>query len=597
MRKWFVRLKLTGQLTLVSCLFILIPLLLLWYNILREQQTAAIQTYVQSARSSCMQAKTQTQRTAELCNMSTQVYLNTPQLIEYLIMLKNGEKLGAEETLKFYRTTVASLEKITLSNPDLYQIRVYAEADDINEMMPILFSRGRMASAVWAGEDHETGSWQFDYDDVIFSEYATPHIMSLVTDMDDPSMGLLGTLEVSVRMDETFPELFTGTDSKWTVLTDKNGMLLAGMSKASPEELKRLANAENETECRFAGKRVLVAKTELNEIGCTYLQVTDLSDIYRSVFFRSVRQLLVLLAAFGVMMLAVSKVTRRLLRGFYGAFDGMRDFANGNTDAAAAAEGEGEAADFAREANRLLDKIRQLMRDNVERELRAQHAEMKALQNQINAHFIYNVLEAIKMMAEIDEEYEIADTVTTLGKLLRYSLKLESGGVRLERELENVKNYILLMNLRYDYVINLDIDVPIELLGQTIPKLSLQPIVENAVVHGAEALAEDSTVKIVGRTDRGRGIFDLDISDCGAGMDAETLDRLRRSIAGENITVSASGGSGIGLKNVHDRIQMSFGRNCGLSVSSQSGAGTTVTVTLPYHEEEKRNENDIDRGR
>lgn len=124
-----------------------------------------------------------------------------------------------------------------------------------------------------------------DYDDIMFSDYATPHIMSLVTDMDDPSLGLLGTLEVSVRMDETFPELFTGTAEKWTVLTDENGTLLAGNTEASDDELRQLVRAENETQCLISGKRVLVAKAELKEIGCTYLQVTDLSDIYRSVFF------------------------------------------------------------------------------------------------------------------------------------------------------------------------------------------------------------------------------------------------------------------------------------------------------------------------
>lgn len=80
-------------------------------------------------------------------------------------------------------------------------------------------------------------------------------------------------------------------------------------------------------------------------------------------------------------------------------------------------------------------------------------------------------------VAQIGEEYEIAGTVTTLGKLLRYSLKLEGGGVRLEREFDNIKNYIALMNLRFDYTITLDIDVPIELFGQTVPKLCLQPIV------------------------------------------------------------------------------------------------------------------------
>ena len=119
---------------------------------------------------------------------------------------------------------------------------------------------------------------------------------------------------------------------------------------------------------------------------------------------------------------------------------------------------------------------------------------------------------------------------------------------------------------------------------------------ENAVVHGAEALAEDSTVRLIGKADRDLGIFKLDIIDRGAGMDEETLERLRRSIEGEKIAVSTSG-SGIGLKNVHDRIQMTFGKEFGLSVSSQRNTGTVVTVTLPYREEGKHNENNTDRRR
>lgn len=157
-------------------------------------------------------------------------------------------------------------------------------------------------------------------------------------------------------------------------------------------------------------------------------------------------------------------------------FDGIRAFANGDVDATVEVAGAGEVADFAREANGLLNKIRQLMHDSLQREMQARESEIRALQNQINAHFIYNVLEAIKMMAEIDERYDIADAVTSLGKLMRYSMKWESDNVSLERELDYIQNYIALMNLRFDYVVSLDIQIQPELLGQQLPKISLQPI-------------------------------------------------------------------------------------------------------------------------
>ena len=587
MRNWFSRLKLSRQLALVSCLFLLVPMLLLCYTVLRGQHNTAIQSRLREAQDRCAQAQAQVQRTAELCNMSTQVFLNTPALVEHLHRLKLGAPPEAAELLEFYRTDVSSLEKITLSNPDLYQIRVYAEADGVNEMIPILYSRGRMERMPWAGEELVSGSWHLDFNDQLFDNYpVTPHIMSLVTAITSSTTSArerVGVLEVAVRMDEVLPELFDPRPSGWMVLVDGEGALLAGEAPVGPEELARLAQAPDGSEYTLTGQRVLVTQAPLKELDCVYLQVTGLSDLYRTLLFQFIYLLAVLLAAFAVMTWAVSLLTRRILRGFYGAFDGLRAFANGDIDARVEAEGRGEVADFARETGRLLDQLRRLMRDNVEREGQIQRTELRALQNQINAHFIYNVLEAIKMMAEIDEEYEIADAVTTLGKLLRYSMKLEGGGVRLERELDYIKNYVALMNLRFDYVIGLEIDIPLELMGQPIPKVSLQPIVENAVIHGAAALAADSTITLTGACDREGGRFTIRIADQGRGMGPEELERLRRQIAGEEPTRSSSG-NGIGLKNVQDRIQMACGRSYGLRVESQPGGGTAVTVTFPFQE-------------
>ena len=584
MKNRFGRMKLSRQLALVSCLFILIPTLLLWYTLLRSQQDAAIQTRTREAQSRCVQMVAQAQRAAELCNMSTQVFLNTPALVEHLELLKMDVPLPASDLLEFYRTNVASLEKILLSNPDFYQIRVYSNADSVAEMMPILYSAQRMERMPWAREELPAGSsWYLDFDDQLFDDYpVTSHTMSLITPITTSAQERVGVLEVAVRMDETFPDLFDGTEGRWAVLLDGEGGLLAGPEGVDARALASLPFQEGTEQQRLDGKPVLVTRARLREFDCVYLQVTDLSDIYRTGMRQAVYLLAVLLAAFGLTIWAVSVLTQRILRGFYQAFDGIRAFANGDENAVVEAAGQGEIADFAREAGRLLDQIRQLMRDSLEREMEIRNAENRALQNQINAHFIYNVLEAIKMMAEIDEEYEIADAMTSLGKLLRYSMKLEGGGVRLERELEYIQDYVSLMNLRFDYGIRLELDVPPQLLGQMVPKISLQPIVENAVVHGAAVLAADTVITLRGAVDGKR--FTVSVADEGCGMDEASLAHLRRQIAGEAPARSSSG-NGIGLKNVQDRIQMAFGQAYGLDVASQPGQGTTVIAAFPYHEE------------
>ena len=113
------------------------------------------------------------------------------------------------------------------------------------------------------------------------------------------------------------------------------------------------------------------------------------------------------------------------------------------------------------------------------------------MQNQINAHFIYNVLESIKMMAEINEEYTISDAVTALGEMLHYNMRWNKFLVTVQDEMNYIQNYVELMNLRYDFTITLSVQIPENLYRQDIPKMSLQPIVENAITHGIEELVKE----------------------------------------------------------------------------------------------------------
>lgn len=582
MKKLFRKFTLAQQLSVIACLCVLIPMILLSFNMISSVESTAVGTRQQEAQFRGNQMVAKAEQMAELCNMSTQVFLNTPDLVNHLTSLKQGQTMDPLELLEFYRENIASLEKIVLSNPNLYQIRVYSVAEDIYEMMPILYSARRMERMPWGSDTLTTGSWYLDYEDQLFDDYpVTEHIMSLVTPITTAESGLVGVVEVSVRMDEMLSELFSGSEESYALLLAEDGSVLVGNGSAGAEELSGLSFDEEMGIQKLGRRRVLVNQVWLKDLNCRYVQITSLSDLDVMALRQTCLIFAALLAAFVVLAFVVSWLTRRLLRGFYGTFDGIRAFANGDIDATVEVSGSGEVADFAREASALLDKIRQLMHDNLTREMQARELEIRALQNQINAHFIYNVLEAIKMMGEINERYDIADALTSLGKLLRYSMKWESGTVRLERELDYIENYIALMNLRFDYVIGLDFDIQEELLYQQLPKISLQPIVENAVVHGAAALAADTTISIRGEIDKANARYAIHITDEGKGMDAESLEYVRRQISGEEPKTSSSG-NGIGLHNVHERICRSFGPEFGLRVSSQPGRGTTVTVMLPY---------------
>ena len=135
-----------------------------------------------------------------------------------------------------------------------------------------------------------------------------------------------------------------------------------------------------------------------------------------------------------------------------------------------------------------------------------------------------------------------------------------------------------LINLRFDYEIYLSLNMPEEILSQRIPKMSLQPIIENAIVHGIEELADDTTIYMKGIPEG--DLCTIEITDNGRGMNDEELEILRKKISGELPTAGGSG-NGIGLKNVQDRIRMEYGDEYGIEVAAMEGCYTKVYVKIP----------------
>lgn len=285
-----------------------------------------------------------------------------------------------------------------------------------------------------------------------------------------------------------------------------------------------------------------------------------------------------MLAFLVVLIFFINAIVRKLLRQFYEILRSIRKVQKGDLDVVIENCGSDEMGELGTQINKMLERIKQLMEDNLNREMLVKNSEIRALQNQINAHFIYNVLESIKMMAEIDGEYAISDAVTALGKLLRYSMKWGNGCVLVEQELEYIKNYMALINLRFDYEIYLSLNIPDVLLKQEIPKMSLQPIVENAIYHGIEQMAEDTNIYIKGLLEGDDCI--IEITDAGRGMTEDEVEQLRRKISGE-IDSSGGSGNGIGLKNVQDRIHIAFGERYGIEIASKIGCYTKVRVRIP----------------
>ena len=217
-----------------------------------------------------------------------------------------------------------------------------------------------------------------------------------------------------------------------------------------------------------------------------------------------------------------------------------------------------------------------LMEQNVEEQRQKRKSELKALQAQINPHFLYNTLDSIIWMAEWGKTKEVVLMTSSLAKLLRQSISNQNELVHVEEEVEYTRSYLTIQKMRYKDKLEYEIKVDEEVLDKKIPKLVLQPLVENAIYHGIKYKETKGVVCIEGYQDGMHMV--LKVSDDGIGMTEEQLSKIfekRETDTRKN---------GVGVLNVHERIQLYYGEEYGLKFSSEEGQGTIVEVHIPWRE-------------
>lgn len=218
--------------------------------------------------------------------------------------------------------------------------------------------------------------------------------------------------------------------------------------------------------------------------------------------------------------------------------------------------------------------------------LQQKQAEYLALQNQINPHFLYNALEAIRSDALLADCEEIAETTEALATFFRYTISNLQEYVTFSDELDNAENYFTVQRCRFGDKVSMELELGDEaLLEARMPKLILQPLVENAVSHGLEGKIEHGTVRIL--VENSESTLFLRVRDDGVGMPEDQVARLNEAFAGDVGPIGVQLRDGIALRNVNSRIRLMFGEDYGLRIFSAAGVGTECCVTLPLLSQEE----------
>ncbi|WP_273320016.1 sensor histidine kinase [Vallitalea guaymasensis] len=279
---------------------------------------------------------------------------------------------------------------------------------------------------------------------------------------------------------------------------------------------------------------------------------------------------IVMIVAFGLSI----KIVSQIIKHFDTLVNKMHTFKKGNFTIECEYDytnRNDELGFVHRSFDEMVNDIRKLVNDNYVKQLLIKDAHIKSLQQQINPHFLFNILQTVNWMAKANNQTEISIIVESVGKMLRFALDEQNNVVVLEKELENTQNYIVVQKIRYKDRLKTEVDVSESLYNQKIPKMALQAIVENAINHALENMLETCIIKIT--TEDTGDSFNLIVEDNGPGIQENMLEKL------ENKTVKPSG-LGIGLTNIHKRIQLLFSDEYGLELHN-TGHGTRVIIKLP----------------
>ena len=327
----------------------------------------------------------------------------------------------------------------------------------------------------------------------------------------------------------------------------------------------------------YRGEKYLVTRTDMKTTGWTLVSMVP----YKSVMAETMAISGVMILAVAITLIVTLLLLNRILTGVVKPLKKLEKYMvqvnPDNMDQRMEILTDDEIGHLSMKFNQMMDRIRNLKEQVIEEQEDKRKYELQALQAQINPHFLYNTLDSIIWMAETNDSNIVAMT-EALAKLFRISLNKGNEEISLERELEHVKNYLIIQSMRYADKFTYEISAEPGVERCRTIKLILQPIVENCIYHGIKK--KRGTGKITIRAYRREQNLIIEVSDDGCGMPEEICRKiLSDEIESENIS-----GSGIGVKNVNERIQLRFGKKYGLSYSSEEGIGTTVTYVLPYNE-------------
>ena len=348
----------------------------------------------------------------------------------------------------------------------------------------------------------------------------------------------------------------------------ENNLVAAGYDDGSREEI-------------FNGTRQTVVTKTVGYTGWKLVGVIKGTGISLNMLKTRLFIVFVILLIIFIVILINSYISFRVTNPIRELEKSVKELEEGNLDADIYMGGSYEVQHLGKSVQDMKFRIKGLMQDIVNEHEEKRKSEVDSLQAQINPHFLYNTLDIIVWQIENEKQSEAVHTVTALARFFRLSLGKGKNIVTVKDEIDHVKNYLMIQHMRFKNKFDYEFDIAEDVLELPSLKLMLQPLVENAIYHGMEFMDGDGMIMV--KAWREEDELYLSVADNGLGM---TEDKVEMILTGKS-TSGNGRGSGIGVKNVNERIKLYFGEAYGLTIDSEPDEGTTVIIHLPAKDEKE----------
>lgn len=422
--------------------------------------------------------------------------------------------------------------------------------------------------------------WMFNDERFLYTD-RNPIISVVKTITEMQSNANIGMIVFSV-MENDIRKYLTGLQGE-VYLVDKEGSIVSSTRR---DMIGRTVAGEPYMPKLWTGKRGQIIQEEEDRKWIVNYDTVDLNgwklvqrvpydDIFKEIYdLRKTKAFIITLVfiIFGLITVSISYGMSRPLQLLKKRMQvaEKKDF-----HSALSVAGPKEISSLIETYNKMVAEIRQLLNRLKDEYQQKEEMRFRALQAQINPHFVLNTLNNIKWMAYIRSDKEVGDMLSSLGAMLEQSIGRGGTLIPLREEIDYIENYIELMKMKFNEKLSFEYDIPEELMDQEVIKIMLQPVIENSLIHGIEPLNGLGRIQVSAVRNEHR--FMLTVQDNGVGISPDKLKELadRMEAGSEELPKR------IGIKNVHDRIRLQYGEPYGIEVSSRVNEGTKVVLTLP----------------